>query len=1185
LHPVFRIDGNNSFAGSAMTDETIFAAALELADPAEQAAYLSKACAADPEQRKRIEGLLAALERASGFLERPAVAPPEPGFTPTGTLRAPGARPDGPTRSANGDEAPPDCDLSFLAPAERPDAIGRIEHYDVLEVLGRGGFGIVFRAFDSVLHRIVAVKVLAPSMAATSPARKRFLREARAAAQIQHENVVCIHYVGEHPLPYLVMEFVAGETLQHRLDRTGPLEVPEVLRLGRQLAEGLAAAHEKGLVHRDIKPTNILIERELRAHVKITDFGLARAADDASLTKSGIVAGTPMYMAPEQAKGEELDHRADLFSLGGVLYAMLTGHPPFRASGTMAVLKRVCDEDPRPICEVIPEVPEWLCRIVAKLHAKNPAERFQSAKEVAEVLADCEKQLQAHKQLTDFTRIPAGKPAPPTRARHKRLVFAACLLTLLGLVGAGLAYRQPIYLYATNRGELILEDSDPEVVVTVLQHGTVIHDRSTQLAFELDADPTTEIRVIAPSGAELFRKDFTIRRGEQTRISIGRELAAAEERARAQVRNSLDQIGKAFKDFQNAPQDGWVQSLGWVQLFNGENLGGWRVVSTRPFQPANWEVEGGQLVGRNRDGSWLFCDSGPYGDFHLRAEVKLTGTGDAGLAFRTEDKSVPSLPPPGYEVSLSARKGTPIGALWKGGKKIRDVVNGPVPHEEWFTLEVIATGPHIRVLVDGKVVVDYSDPVRDRLKGSVALQQAHTALDGDNIVVQFRKIEIKELPPTDPLLEFFPFDEKKFNPPAKEAPNRAVVQQLKDAIAARTRTLNDAQLRLEAGKASKLDVLGAEIDLTEARIKLAEYEAKPTVALLEALVKQRQEERTLIAVRVEAGADPQDALNQADARLADAKARLAKVKPQEVAPEVAPEPRPVPKLLRRFDPAKDQTITRGVQDKTGWVFTSSEARTLRLYEIANPQVDAGGVLVFRAKMGTTDADRAYLEIVCRFPDGTETRSTIPDFLEGSTNLTAYELRCPLKPGAKPNLIRLNLVFRGEKGGFASFKEMGLWQFPTEQLHGRLAAPATLPQKFEPGRDLSVTRDSQDASGWYFGVKPGQEVIRLFELENPATDEAATLVLRGRFGTTAAKGAYLQIVCYFPDGTAIYSDVPEVVAEGDTNPTPYELRHPLKKGQKPYLIRANLALRKSDKDQSVLLKELELSQAPAADPKK
>src|SRR5205814_9526347 len=200
-----------------------------------------------------------------------AAAPADPDAVTTRAYPPPGAdNGDGPTR-AHGDAADDDqADaLAFLAPPGRPDSLGRIGHYEVLEVLGRGGFGVVFRAFDDVLQRVVAVKVLAPSLAVTSPARKRFLREARSSAQVRHENVVQIHAVEEQPLPYLVMEFVPGETLQQRLDRIGPLEVPEIMAIGRQTAQGLAAAHAAGLIHRDVKPANVLVEAGPRLRVKI----------------------------------------------------------------------------------------------------------------------------------------------------------------------------------------------------------------------------------------------------------------------------------------------------------------------------------------------------------------------------------------------------------------------------------------------------------------------------------------------------------------------------------------------------------------------------------------------------------------------------------------------------------------------------------------------------------------------------------------------------------------------------------------------------------------------------------------------------------------------------------------------------------------------------------------------------
>src|SRR5215472_18420835 len=185
--------------------------------------------------------------------------------------------------------------------------------------------GIVLKAFEPALHRPVAIKVLAPALAGSATARRRFTREAQAAAAVSHDHVVTVHGVSEaEGLPYLVMQYVAGESLQQRLDRTGPLEVAEVVRIGLQAASGLAAAHAQGLIHRDVKPANILLEGGL-ARVKITDFGLARTADDVGLTQAGVVAGTPEYMAPEQARGEQVDSGADLFSLGSVLYACCTG--------------------------------------------------------------------------------------------------------------------------------------------------------------------------------------------------------------------------------------------------------------------------------------------------------------------------------------------------------------------------------------------------------------------------------------------------------------------------------------------------------------------------------------------------------------------------------------------------------------------------------------------------------------------------------------------------------------------------------------------------------------------------------------------------------------------------------------------------------------------------------------------
>lgn len=276
---------------------------------------------------------------------------------------------------------------ALLEAAAHPEMLGRLGRYEIERIIGTGGMGIVMKGFDSELNRPVAIKLLAPHLARVGAARQRFAREARAAAAVVHEHVVPIHNVESgHPHPFLVMQYIPGESLQARVERDGPLSVAEMLRIGLQAASGLAAAHAQGLVHRDVKPANILLENGVeRAY--LTDFGLARAADDASLTYTGVVAGTPHYMSPEQADGQPLDHRSDLFSLGSVLYFMATGHPPFRADRPMAVLKRTCHDRHRPASECNAEIPDALSSIIDRLLEKKPARRLASSAELQAVLA------------------------------------------------------------------------------------------------------------------------------------------------------------------------------------------------------------------------------------------------------------------------------------------------------------------------------------------------------------------------------------------------------------------------------------------------------------------------------------------------------------------------------------------------------------------------------------------------------------------------------------------------------------------------------------------------------------------------------------------------------------------------------------------------------------------------------
>jgi len=275
----------------------------------------------------------------------------------------------------------------LLGSPNHPEMLGRLGRYDIERVIGSGGMGIVLKAHDAELNRPIAIKLLAPHLAHVGAARERFAREGRAAAAVMHEHVVAIYDVEcEGKTPFLVMQYVPGRSLQMRVDDDGPLAVEEILRIGIQAASGLAAAHRQGLVHRDVKPSNILLENQVERAV-LTDFGLARAIDDASLTQTGILAGTPHYMSPEQASGGVIDCRSDLFSLGAVLYFMATGHPPFRAEGTMAVLHRLCREKHRPAWQCNHAIPDDLSDVIDRLLEKKPNRRPASAAEVQQELA------------------------------------------------------------------------------------------------------------------------------------------------------------------------------------------------------------------------------------------------------------------------------------------------------------------------------------------------------------------------------------------------------------------------------------------------------------------------------------------------------------------------------------------------------------------------------------------------------------------------------------------------------------------------------------------------------------------------------------------------------------------------------------------------------------------------------
>jgi serine/threonine protein kinase len=415
-------------------------------------------------------------------------APPESGVSvsemqtlpPTQADSVPGKPPGsngaGPVTPARAAVAAEHYD--FLAPAQSPSELGRLGGYRIVKVLGTGGMGVVFQAEDIRLKRPVALKAMLPLLAASTTNRQRFIQEAQAAAAIEHDHIVTIYQVDEdRGIPFIAMQLLKGETLEDRLQRTGRLPFAEALRIAAQIASGLAVAHDNGLIHRDIKPSNVWLEGPVsgdsfrdpahhspvttqQTRVKLLDFGLARSiTGESQLTKHGAIIGTPAYMAPEQSRGQPVDGRSDLFSLGCVLYRMCTGRMPFPGTDTVAILLALASENPPAPHQLNPQVPPVLSRLIMDLLAKDPRSRPQSARVAIQRIQELEHSSSPARAV----RVPSSEAAshasggplptptilepegsstdphtafleqPPVAPRKKKWLLAACL------AGGGLA--------------------------------------------------------------------------------------------------------------------------------------------------------------------------------------------------------------------------------------------------------------------------------------------------------------------------------------------------------------------------------------------------------------------------------------------------------------------------------------------------------------------------------------------------------------------------------------------------------------------------------------------------------------------------------------------------------------------------------------------------------------------------
>ena len=399
-----------------------------------------------------------------------------------------------------------------------------IAHFDVLGRLGSGGMGVVYRARDRVLGRDVALKLVRPEHASDSAARQRFLREARAAAVLTHPGIAAVYEAGEaapdepggSPPLYIAEELVEGETLAERL-RRGPLEIEDVVRLGAQMADALGEAHARGLVHRDVKPSNLMVTPDGR--LKVLDFGLARrhvgpgepAASDAetwSRTAPGVIVGTPAYMAPEQITGEAVDARADVYSAGCVLYELLAGRPPFTGASTAEVLRRSLTEVPRPIEELRDDVPAPLAGVVARALARDPDERPADGRALAAAL----------RGSPPPSAVAGARPA--SGGHRRRAVRAAALLAGVGL--AGLAW---LLLERSTGPALAFKERDFVLVADVVNAtGEPVFDLALKSALETDLRQSRYVNVLDASQVQTTLQLMRQKPDAPLDVGLGRDV-------------------------------------------------------------------------------------------------------------------------------------------------------------------------------------------------------------------------------------------------------------------------------------------------------------------------------------------------------------------------------------------------------------------------------------------------------------------------------------------------------------------------------------------------------------------------------------------------------------------------------------------------------------------------------------
>ena len=505
-----------------MTEFEIFQAMLdlELDTREEQERFIEQKCGSDVAMKESLFSMLDAHHQCGDFLEEPLRVPPSKSSSSTILVEGEAHVVDynlDDTEMMSGKSSHPVNYEDYMDPSDRKDLLGIIPGYEIKDVLGQGGMGIVFRAEQPKLKRTVAIKMMKREFAAKTATRKRFLKEAQAAASINNPHSVTIHAVGVHKVPYFVMECIEGQSLEKKLEQEGTLGELEVLRIASQIAKGLAATHEQGLVHRDVKPANILLENGVE-RAKLVDFGVVCALEEARMTVEGELVGTVAYMSPEQTQSRNIDYRSDLFSLGSVIYTMCTGHSPFRSKNVLAAANRINNDSPRPIEQSNSEISQDLRSIIFRLLEKNPENRYQSANEVADDLLKL-------MQIRDPVNPPQQNPSEASPKKFPRIWYLIACLSIFAFLGAGeLTGKTKVIptVIKLVKGEatLVVEVNDPNIGISlngeeIVLSGIGPHQiRITPGKYHLQA---------RKDGRPIYSEMITLSRNGHKQVSIGWE--------------------------------------------------------------------------------------------------------------------------------------------------------------------------------------------------------------------------------------------------------------------------------------------------------------------------------------------------------------------------------------------------------------------------------------------------------------------------------------------------------------------------------------------------------------------------------------------------------------------------------------------------------------------------------------